>query len=296
MVQEMEKLERQIRGARENHNLEAETKLSADLARVRARYDAVTSGATVLVGANGRSVDYWRILKLKREQQASEAGEAQTTVVKMRADAIQAGETRKQLSEMKANFRSLNPTGITSPGVGANERIAMVRGIGSALRVLGAPNPGLDQQTGAAEALNKGTAGLAATLRSALGNHDGAQVFGAMMAATPNITNTPYGFERIVSGMEQALAYKEEKAKFFEDYVREKTNLVGANEAFARAQPVEVFTSRAIVNALPEDVRSGLIKYMRDNIAIKGVDAVVDQMYGGGTGKALRTLIQRGDF
>lgn len=296
MVQEMQTLDRQIRGARVSHNTEGETKYAADLARVQARYDAITSGAAVPVGTNGQSVDYWRKLKLKREQQAAGAGEAQTTVAKMRADASQAGDTRKQLSEMKANFRSLNPTGITSPGAGANERIAMVRGIGSALRVLGAPNPGLDQQAGAAEALKKGTAGLAGTLRSALGNHDGAQVFNTMMDATPSINNTPYGFERIVSGMEQALAYKEEKAKFFEKYVDKNINLVGANEAFARELPVEVFTSRAIVNALPEDVRSGLIKYMRDNIAIKGADAVVDQMYGGGTGKALRTLIQRGDF
>jgi hypothetical protein len=289
-------LDRQIAAAGEANNPALVNTYTSQRDAIRQRYDEVTGGAKPLVGTGGQSVDHWYRERLKREQQASEAVEAQTTVAKMRADAIQAGDTRKQLSEMKANFRSLNPTGLTSPGAGANERIAMVRGIGSALRVLGAPNPGLDQQTGAAEALNKGTAGLAGTLRGALGNHDGAQVFNTMMDATPNINNTPYGFERVVSGMEQALAYKEEKAKFFGDYVRRNTNLVGANEAFAKEMPVEVFTSRAIVNALPEDVRSGLVKYMRDNIANKGADAVVDQTYGGGTGKALRTLIQRGEF
>jgi len=297
MVQEMQKLERQIRGARENHNLEAETNLSADLARVRARYDAITSGATVPVGTNGQNVDYWQKLKLKREQTAAKTAEAETTAAKMRAEADQATATQKQLSQMKADYRSLNPTGLTAPGGAAvNQRIALVKNLGTALRVIGAPQVAWEQQTGAAEALAKDTAGLAGTLRSALGNHDGAQVFNTMMSATPNINNTPYGFERIVSGMEQALEYKKEKAAFFTKYVNEKGNIDEANAAFAEYMPVEVFTSRAIVNALPEDVRSGLIKYMRDNIAIKGADAVVDQMYGGGTGKALRTLIQRGEF
>ena len=294
MRQEMQTLDQQIRGARAINRQDLEATYAADLARVRARYDAITLGDTVPAGINGQSVDYWQKLKLKRAQTSAKTAEAETTAAKMRAEADQATATQKQLSQMKADYRSLNPTGITSPGAGANERIAMVRGIGSALRVLGAPNPGLDQQAGAAEALNKGTAGLAGTLRSALGNHDGAQVFNTMMDATPSINNTPYGFERIVSGMEQALEYKKEKAAFFTKYVNEKGNIDEANAAFAEYMPVEVFTSKAIVNALPENVRAGLTQYMRDEGSKRGADALVDERAGTGTARAIRVLLQRG--
>ena len=295
MVQEMQRLDRQIRGARDSHNTEGETKYAADLARVQARYDAITSGATVPVGTNGQNVDYWQKLKLKREQTTAKTAEAETTAAKMRAEADQATATQKQLSQMKADYRSLNPTGLTAPGGAAvNQRTALVKNLGTALRVIGAPQVAWEQQTGAAEALAKDTAGLAGALRAALGNNDGAQVFSTMMSATPNINNTPYGFERIVSGMEQALEYKKEKAAFFTKYVNEKGNIDEANAAFAEYMPVEVFTSKAIVNALPENVRAGLTQYMRDEGSKRGADALVDERAGTGTARAIRVLLQRG--
>lgn len=245
--------------------------------------------------ATGKPVTWWADEARRKERAAAKSKEGETTAGRLRAEAEAAHAAQQQLATLTAAYRGLNTRGATAPGgAGAATRTALVKNIGSALQVLGAPAPSWAQQTGAAEALAKNTTTLAGALRSSLGSHDGAQVFASMMDATPNISNTPYGFERIVAGMEQALEYKKEKAKFYTDYVNNGGDIDKAASAFAAYMPIEVFTSRGIVNALPERLRVGLAAYMRQNAALSGVDANIDNAHGNGTARALRVLIGRG--
>ena len=260
----------------------------------RSKLNGILKGEIVPTDAGGNQVTFWADNARRAAGAQSKFAEGEQTAKAARQDALNAGQAQLQLQTLISNYRALPQTGITSPGPSANARLAVVRNFGTALQVLGVPQPAILAAPGAAEALSKDTVKLASEMTKAMGSHEAASVFNSITAATPSLGNSPQGFNRIAAGMEQALAYKKAKAEFLTSYVNKEQKLEGVDKAFEAFAPVQQFVATGIVGAIPAQLQAQAVDYIRQYGSDPRAIENLDKQYGNGTGNAIRYLMQRG--
>jgi soluble lytic murein transglycosylase-like protein len=148
----------------------------------------------------------------------------------------------------------------TATGPAANLRISAAQGVNTLGSLFGVA-PSFDPAAiGTWEALNKQTKLMGfKIINAAFGaSREAASVINNATSAVPSAENTYLGFRLVSSGIEQELQRERELYEFKADRVRSGQPLATAEAEFNKAHPVSAYTSRAIANAVPDDIAAYL--------------------------------------
>ncbi|MDP9103936.1 MAG: hypothetical protein M3N05_08025, partial [Pseudomonadota bacterium] len=206
-----------------------------------------------------------------------------------RADKLTEAQTGKaskaddqiaRLTEMQHQYQSLPSSGFLRPGAMAPERLEGARALNTAIQALGGSPVFNEKDVAAMEATMKDTSKLGFDMVQGMGREPGFIVERAI-GANPSIANTPLGFARITAGLREAAQYERDKAEFYQDYQSKWGHLDGADIAFRKQNPKEMYANRAILSTVdPRDAKA-VMDHARDPEAARALD----KKYGTGTAK-----------
>jgi hypothetical protein len=190
------------------------------------------------------------------------------------ADNAQALTTSLDMMDHSADV--LNSAGWSSTGAGANAKMGAAKSINSMLQTFGLP-PAVDpNKVSNWEDLNKETTRAGFKLASTLGSREAASIVQSSVGAVPSAENTPMGFKLVTSGIRQAIQREKDYYAFATDYAQShRGNTFGADVAFNKQFPPELYAKTAIANSIPPDA----IKMMKGDPKLTGP---FDAKYGKG--------------
>jgi len=211
------------------------------------------------------------------------AADAQTVAQQDQASrGAQQGQTIVQ--GMLNDARSLPSTSLGALGSAKLDYGNKLNSVASALGLQPVVAPG---DLANAEAINKGAVQLASTLASSIGG-GGAEVFQDALSGVPHMGNTPAGFARLASTINQMQQYTRDTASWDDGFISKYGVIQGAQDKFAAQKPPQSYVNAAIMQAInPKDVSNWtpmVQKYANNPQALANFEASIDNIYGGGAG------------
>jgi hypothetical protein len=179
-----------------------------------------------------------------------------------------------------ANVMNNTPGSWTATGPGANDRLELAKTLNAVGGLFGM-QPFFDPAKIAGwEALTKQTKlmGMQVVNNYFGGSREAASIINGATSAVPNAENSYLGFRLVSSGIEQDLLRQRELYEYKAQKVANNQPLATAETEFNQTHPVEIYTARAIANAIPDDV----VTKLRANPS-KVAD--FDQHFGPGIGE-----------
>ncbi len=173
----------------------------------------------------------------------------------------------------------LNSAGWSSTGAGANAKMGAAKSVNSMLQTFGLP-PAVDpNKISNWEDLNKETTRAGFKLASTLGSREAASIVQSSVGAVPSAENSPLGFKLVTSGIRQAIQREKDFYAFSTDYAQShRGNTFGADVAFNKQFPPDLYAKTAIANSLPPDA----VKMLKEKPALaKQFDAKYGQGMSG---------------
>jgi hypothetical protein len=90
---------------------------------------------------------------------------------------------------------------------------------------------------------------------------EAASIINNATSAVPGSENTYLGFRLVSSGIEQELQRQRELFEYKSQLVNHGQPLATAEVDFNKTHPVDVYSNRAIANAVPDDISSYLVAH-----------------------------------
>jgi hypothetical protein len=207
-------------------------------------------------------------------------GKAYATTDKKSYDTANASLGMLVNANNAAEVLNRNPGGFTATGAGANTRLELGKTLNTVSGLFGG-GPVVDpSQISAWEALNKQTRLMGMQVVNSYfgGSREAASIINGATSAVPNSENSYLGFRLVSSGIEQDLQRQRELYEFKGQRLAEGQPLVTAEADFNKTHPVEIYTARAIANAVPDDIAAHLV-------ANPDTVKAFDQHFGPGIGE-----------
>ena len=201
---------------------------------------------------------------------------AKGQIEEARNQSAAANTLQMRLDEMDHQFAQLPKNAFLSPGVGAETRAKIASTVNQYATSFGGQPLFDTNEVAAHENLLKDRFRLGADLAKSMGGREPGYIVQQAVKANPGTENTPLGYQRITSGLREMAQYQQDRAAFFDDYNARFGHLNGAQEAFDKLNPPQMYANRAILSTV--DPRA--IDYLRQNPATKGA---FDQKFGAGT-------------
>lgn len=202
---------------------------------------------------------------LSPAQQGAERklGEDFATVDKKAYD--NANASLGMLTSMNNSAEILNatPGGWAAPGAGANARLEIGKSLNQVSGLFGG-QPVVDpEKVGSWELLNKQTKLMGMQVINAYfgGSREAASIINGATSAVPNAENSYLGFRMVSSGIEQDLQRQRDLYEFKAQRLSAGQPLATAETDFNKAHPVAEYTTRAIANAVPDNVAQYLLEH-----------------------------------
>jgi hypothetical protein len=176
-----------------------------------------------------------------------------------------AQDVKRQVAIMENNFRELNSANWSTAGTGAEARLNMAKAansIFSALGVKGEKLPFDPDKVASWESLTKESLRLGFALSRSLGAREAMQVVQSAIKANPGIQNTPLGARMVMNAIRESAQRDTDYYRFATQYGTQRGHLVGADIAFNKVNPPELYGRRAIVQAR-KDIPSEAIEALR---------------------------------
>jgi len=190
------------------------------------------------------------------------------TMTEARESFDKAQGSQVQLDAVDRDIETLNKSGWSSTGSGANDRIGFAKDLNSALGVLGI-SPIFDQNKIASwEDITKESTRLGFELSRTLGSREAQQVVQTSVRAVPNSENTYLGARLVSNGLRQAAQRQIDYYQFLNDWRGQNNGrLVGTDDQgkpttadiqFNLAHPPAAYARAAVFGAIPDQAKAAL--------------------------------------
>jgi hypothetical protein len=194
--------------------------------------------------------------------------EAAANYEKARESYNGAQTVKEQLASMEAAARKLNSASWSTTGTGAESLLQMARAVNTVWSLLGVKDQNLPFDSNAIaswQRLSKDTTRLGFALARTLGAREAMQVVQGAIKANPNVENTPLGFRMVLNAIRENAQRDNDYFEFATNFARTHGgDLLGAEVAFNKLNPPELYARRAIVQA-DRDIPQEAIEALRQN-------------------------------
>ena len=148
------------------------------------------------------------------------------------------------------------PGSWTATGPAANTRLELAKTVNGVAGLFGLQPPFDPTKVSAWEALTKQTKlmGMQVVNNYFGGSREAASIINGATSAVPNAENSYLGFRLVSSGIEQDLLRQQQLYEYKAQKVAANQPLSTAETEFNQTHPVEMYTARAIANAIPDDL------------------------------------------
>lgn len=167
------------------------------------------------------------------------------------------------LAQINNSIELLNRNGgWSATGTGANDRIGLAKAANTFATAFGMTPPFDPNKIANWESFNKQTKlmGMEVINKYFGGSREAASIINGATSAVPNSENTYLGARLVSSGIEQELQRERELYQFKADRVANGQPLATAETDFNKTNPVQLYTLRAIANAVPDQIAAHLVQ------------------------------------
>lgn len=160
---------------------------------------------------------------------------------------------------MLHSINTLGDNGMLAMGTDANARAEFVKHINTLSSVLGIQPPYDPNKVANWESFNKYTklAGMQVVNQFFGGSREAASIINSATSAVPNAENTPTGAKLVLSGIRESARQIIDRRTFETNWANtHEGNLIGADVAFNKERPAQMYTRRAISQVEPYSVKT----------------------------------------
>jgi hypothetical protein len=150
-----------------------------------------------------------------------------------------AAEVQSGLMQIQNNLDSVPQGGWYTTGTDAGKRVALAKGINTALEAGGLGAPFDKGAIASAEAAQKGTVKLGFDLARSLGSREAQMIVQQSIGVQPGMEMTEQGNRRIMTGLMTAAQRDKDYTQFFQSYAKQNPNMTPgeAQISFNQAHP-----------------------------------------------------------
>ena len=197
-------------------------------------------------------------------------------------EAFNGAQTVKfELANMESAARDLSAANWSSMGTGAEARIKLAKAANTVWSVLGVKGQDLPfdpNKIASWERLVKDTFRLGAALSRSIGGREPGYIVQQAVKANPNIENSELGFRMVLNSIRENAQHDSDAYEFATNFAKTHGgDLVGADIAFNKLNPPELYSRRAIAQAV-RNIPQDAIEDLRANPKLA---PEFDRKYGG---------------
>lgn len=157
-----------------------------------------------------------------------------------------------QIDQIEHENETLNSSGWSSTGTGANAKLNAAKSINSLFTSFGIAPPIDPERVASWEGYNKQTIRAGFELARTLGGHSAEGVVQSSVSAVPNVENTYFGSKVITNSIRQTIQREIDMYRYSLDYAKTHNgSTFGAEDEFNRKFPPKFYSQTAIANSIP---------------------------------------------
>lgn len=178
----------------------------------------------------------------------------------------------------------------TLKGANFGDTLELAKKANALKTAAGEPPPFDPDKIAAAETINKIQKRMGMVFASQISPREAlaGQMIG--IESTPGLTNSPQGFQRLLSGFIANTESTKDEHAFFQKYLQKNGHTLGWRQAFEKQNPPERYVVKALIATLPENLQQGLpeaVKQLRSDP--KKYKPIFDKFYSDTSDYFLRT-------
>jgi hypothetical protein len=161
-------------------------------------------------------------------------------------------------------INTLNQTGWTATGTGANARLGAMKALNTFATNLGLQAPFDPGKVATWEDFNKETTRMGMQLVHSMfgGSREASMIVQGAISAVPSAENSYLGGKLVSSSLREAAQRQMDYYEYLTDYAQSHAgNTLGADVAFNKTHPVKSYINQALVNAVPPEARAYLVQH-----------------------------------
>lgn len=144
------------------------------------------------------------------------------------------------------------------PGATFGERLEYAKKANALKAAAGEPPPFDPEKVAAAENINKVQNRMGLTFSSQISPREAFAGQKIGIESSPGLTNTPRGFQRLISGFEAAAQNAQDEQAFFQNYLKKNGTSLGWRQDFEAKNPPERYVVRSLIGTLPPETQQHL--------------------------------------
>ena len=163
-----------------------------------------------------------------------------------------AAEVQSGLMQIQNNLDNVPQGGWYTTGTDAGKRVALAKGINTALEASGLGAPFDKGAIASAEAAQKGTVKLGFDLARSLGSREAQMIVQQSIGVQPGMEMTEQGNRRIMTGLMTAAQRDKDYTQFFQSYAKQNPDMTPgqAQVAFNQAHPPSEYVGNVNKNSV----------------------------------------------